>query len=89
MQERWPNRLLPRLEARLRISLDRAKALSAPEAGSFGILDCCGVIGVVTPHAKKDSVAKRVNAAAFPLLNAMMEEGRFVCLRRDHVVNSP
>jgi hypothetical protein len=88
-RENWPKTLLPRLEARLRITLDRARAHSPPELGESGILDVCGVIGIVTPHAKKDSVATRVKAETFPLLNAMMESGRFVCLRREFILRSP
>jgi hypothetical protein len=87
--ENWPKPLLPRLEARLRITLDRARAHSPPEVGEQGILDVCGIIGIVTPHAKKDSVATRVKAETFPLLYAMMESGRFVCLRREFIVRSP
>lgn len=65
----WPKALLPRLEARLRVSLDRARALTA---GIEGILDVCAVIGVVSPLTCQRGVAARITAGVFPLLSAMM-----------------
>ena len=79
--DRWSTSLLPRLEARLRVSLDRARALTD---GIEDILDVCAVIGVVSPFSCQRSVAARITAGAFPLLSAMMHSGRFVCLQRHY-----
>jgi hypothetical protein len=77
----WAKPLLPRLEARLRVTLDRARALAD---GIEGILDVCAVIGVVSPASCQRSVAARVAAGVFPLLSTMMHNGRFVFLQRGY-----
>jgi hypothetical protein len=72
--------LLPRLEERLRVSLDRARAFSKE---IDGILNVCAVVGVLSPFPCQDSVGARINAAAHPLLFEMMGAGRFVFLRKE------
>jgi hypothetical protein len=72
--------LLPRLEERLRVSLDRARAFSEE---IDGILSVCAVVGVLSPFPCQDSVGARINAAAHPLLFEMMGAGRFVFLRKE------
>ena len=75
---RGQSALLPRLEERLRVSLDRARANSV-EVGD-DILRVVAVIGVVSPYSCQPSVGFKVTAIAFPLLFRMMSAARFVFL---------
>ena len=77
----WTDKLLARLETRLRITLERARALTAEVRN---ILDACAVVGVVSPYSVTASVTSKVKEGALPLLFQMMTAGRFVCLRRDY-----
>lgn len=81
--DRWPRGLLPRLEQRLRVTLDRARAQPG-QGGIEDVLSVCAVIGVVSPFACEESVGARVSETSFPLLFRMMSEARFVWLGKSH-----
>jgi hypothetical protein len=74
--------MLPRLENRLFITLDRAR--STTEGIPDDILSVCALVGVVAPASCQDSVRARMASAkadgSLPLLSKMMDEGRFVFL---------
>jgi hypothetical protein len=74
--------MLPRLEKRLIITLDRAR--STTEGIPDDILSVCALVGVVAPASCQDSVRARMASAkadgSLPLLSKMMDEGRFVFL---------
>ena len=76
--------MLVRLEERLHVTLDRARAMAADIPAD--ILSVCALVGIVAPASCQDSVsAKMENAAnngSLPLLSKMMGEGRFVFLRK-------
>ena len=76
--------MLPRLEQRLSITLDRAR--STTEGVPDDILSVCALVGVVAPASCQDSVRARMTSAkadgSLPLLSKMMDEGRFVFLRK-------
>ena len=79
--------LLPRLELRLGVSLERAIAVAA-EVGSpkpSGILDVVGVIGVCGVNDCVAPVSGSLSSAAgrgeFPLLSQLFEAGRFIFIR--------
>lgn len=74
----WVKKLVPRLERRLKISLERAWARQPESVAPLGILSVVAVIGVVSVAACKCSVAQRVKPGRTPLLYQMMEAGRFV-----------
>jgi hypothetical protein len=76
----WSRSLLPRLEERLLLSLERARNLPG-NSGITSVLHVVAVVGVVGVADCKQSVAKRVTAARHPLLHTMMREGRFVFIR--------
>jgi hypothetical protein len=81
--------LLARLERRLYISLDRARA---QDLGINNILDVVAVIGIVAPNSFTKEVAKTVVAKSYPHLHAMMTAGRFVWLMKaaiDPLAGSP
>jgi hypothetical protein len=79
--------LLPRLETRLRLSLERAKA-HGYLASHHTITDLVAVVGVVSPHECSRSVCDRMDVEApegelhpFVHLKAMMVAGRFVFIK--------
>ena len=76
--------MLLRLEQRLRVTLDRARATAADIPDD--ILSVCALVGVVAPASCQESVAAKMESAArsgsLPHLTKMMREGRFVFLRR-------
>ena len=79
--------LLPRLEKRLRLSLERAKA-NGYLAPQQTITDLIAVVGVVSPHECSDSVCARMDVEVpegelhpFAHLKAMMDVGRFVYIK--------
>ena len=76
--------LLLRLEQRLRVTLDRARAMEADIPND--ILSVCALVGIVAPASCQESVtAKMENAArdgSLPHLSKIMGEGRFVFLRK-------
>ena len=81
--------LLARLERRLYISLDRARA---QDLGINNILDVVAVVGIVAPNSFSKEVAKTVVAKSYPHLHAMMTAGRFVWLMKaaiDPLAGSP
>ena len=84
--------LLERLEARLRISLDRAISSSFLEPGS-SITDLVAVVGVVAPKPYSNSVRSRMSEDRSPpppsMLKAMMDAGRFVFIALPGEASSP
>lgn len=79
---RWSSGLLPRLEQRLAVSLDRARALD-PDAPHLRILDVVAVIGVIGVDACQASVATLLaKRAGMPLLKEMADAARFVFVLR-------
>ena len=81
---KWAKALAPRLEQRLAVTLDRARALQPVEgrgAGPLGILDVVAVVGVVGISSCQHSVPGYVTTGATPLLHAVMVAGRFVFVR--------
>lgn len=79
--------LLPRLELRLGVSLERAIAVAA-EVGSpvpSSILDVVGVISVCGVNDSVASVSGSLSSVAgrgeFPLLSLLFEAGRFIFIR--------
>ena len=79
--KRWPTSLLARLEQRLVVSLDRARALN-PDA-ELGILDVVAIVGVLGTGACQVSVSTRLaKRAEMPLLREMANAARFVFLLR-------
>jgi hypothetical protein len=78
----WTKKLLPRLEARLRLSVERAR-IHNDAFGPDDVLQVVGVVGVVSPKDSRDSVTHKVNTKAFPLLRMMMNVGRFVWFKQD------
>ena len=90
MAKTWVARsLLARLERRLYISLDRARA---QDLGINNILDVVAVVGIVAPNSFTKEVAKTVVAKSYPHLHAMMTAGRFVWLMKaaiDPLAGSP
>ena len=77
---RWAPVLVPRLEQRLAVTLDRASSESLQPAGpkQLGILDVVAVVGVVGISSCLRSIPERVTKTSTPLLHKMMEAGRFV-----------
>ena len=79
----WHKRLLARLEARLAVTLDRARDLNRDMPVRLGILDVVAVIGVVGT----ESCLKRVDAImassrwSSSLLRTMADAARFVFVR--------
>ena len=73
-KERWSAELLPRLEERLLVSLDRARSNATGDIA--GILDVVAVIGVVSPYSCQRSIAPRL--PTYRLLSEMAAAGRFV-----------
>ena len=90
MAKSWVARnVLARLERRLYISLDRARA---QDLGINNILDVVAVVGIVAPNSFTKEVVKTVVAKSYPLLHAMMVTGRFVWLMKaaiDPLAGSP
>ena len=80
---RWARDLSARLEQRLAVTLDRARALQleGQDVASWGVLDVVAVVGVVATTSCQQSVPHHVTKAATPLLHAVMEAGRFVFVR--------
>ncbi len=74
-KKRWTESLVPRLEWRLMVTLDRARAIYPSVTG---ILDAVAIIGVLGVVDRKESIAERVTSTDTPLLHQMMEPGRFV-----------
>jgi hypothetical protein len=72
--------LLQRLEERLRVSFDRARAI---DDSSESVLDVVAVIGIVSPISCYQYVGEKCTAAAFPHLSQMMAASRFVWLKLD------
>ena len=75
--------LLWRLEERLVVSLERAKALKVVGAAPLDITDVVAVVGVVGVFSCKESVStlmarRRGRSAAPPLLCKLMDQARFV-----------
>jgi len=80
--KRWTSGLLPRLEQRLAVSLDRARALD-PDSPHLRILDVVAVIGVIGVDACQMSVATLLaTRAGMPLLKEMADAARFVFVLR-------
>ena len=80
--KRWPTSLLARLEQRLAVSLDRARALN-PDAAELGVLAVVAVVGVLGTDACLESVSTRLaRSAETPLLREMASAARFVFLLR-------
>jgi hypothetical protein len=79
---RWSPGLLSRLEQRLAVSLDRARALD-PGSPHLRILDVVAVIGVIGIDACQASVATLLaTRAGIPLLKEMADAARFVFILR-------
>ena len=79
---RWSSGLLSRLEQRLAVSLDRARALD-PGSSHLRILDVVAVIGVIGVDACQASVATLLaKRAGMPLLKEMADAARFVFVLR-------
>lgn len=81
---------LQRLEERLFVSVERAKAAGAtgPTGGAgLSVLDVVAVVGVVSPHVCEQSMAASSTLKGsgfcrlFPMLSAMRDAGRFVCFK--------
>jgi hypothetical protein len=80
MAKSWVARkVLARLERRLYISLDRARA---QDQGINNILDVVAVVGIVAPNSFTREVVKNVVKTSYPHLHAMMTAGRFVWLMK-------
>jgi hypothetical protein len=80
--KRWPMSLLARLEQRLAVSLDRARALN-PDAAELSVLAVVAVVGVLGTDACPESVSTRLaRSAGTPLLREMASAARFVFLLR-------
>ena len=79
--------LLPRLERRLMVSLDRALSVAAEtrSPAPSSVLDVVGVIGVCGVNDCAASVCGALSSGAgrgeFPLLSRLCEEGRFIFIR--------
>jgi hypothetical protein len=72
--------MLTRLEERLRLTLERARAKGFVE-GTQGILDLVAVVGVVAPKTCTESVSHQMSKENAPvLLKTVMDAGRFVVL---------
>jgi hypothetical protein len=82
----WATRLVPRLEQRLAVSLDRARSLDATVTN---ILDVVAVVGVLGTHTCQRSMTSHVDSARTPLLNQMMQAARFVFLRQPFAGSPP
>lgn len=80
--KRWPMSLLARLEQRLAVSLDRARALN-PDTAELSVLAVVAVVGVLGTDACPESVSTRLaRSAGTPLLREMASAARFVFLLR-------
>lgn len=87
----WAKGLVPRLEQRLMVFLDRARAVQAGLEGNdiaagraqrtLGILDVVAVIGVVSPTSCQKNITANVTRTETPLLFEMMGASRFVFIR--------
>jgi hypothetical protein len=90
MAKSWVARsVLARLERRLYVSLDRARA---QDLSINNILDVVAVVGIVAPNSFTKEVVKTVEAKLYPHLHAMMGAGRFVWLMKaaiDPLAGSP
>ena len=94
VEPKWVKRLVPRIEQRLMVTLDRARAMQAAHEGeeaaasgaqpALGILDVVAVIGVVSPTSCQRSMPAHVTRASTPLLFALLEAGRFVFIRQPY-----
>jgi hypothetical protein len=72
--------MLTRIEERLRLTLERARAEGFVE-GTQGILDLVAVVGVVAPKTCTESVSHKMSKENAPvLLKTVMDAGRFVVL---------
>ncbi len=80
-KEKWSAELLPRLEERLFLSLDRARSNATSEIA--GILDVVAVVGVVSPFSCQRSVAQRLATNSHRLLGEMATAGRFVFIEME------
>lgn len=80
--------LLPRLEARLLMATDRAKAASSGEAQPVTALDAIAAVGVVGEDDCKESVEALLGRSPceWPTLKALFDAGRFVFFRCAFVV---
>lgn len=87
--------MLPRLEKRLRLSLERAKSKGylTPQQT---VTDLIAIVGVVSPHECSDSVCARMDIEVpegemhpYFHLKAMMDVGRFVFIRVPKAAGSP
>lgn len=77
--------LVQRLEERLFVSVERAKAAGAtgPTGSGLTVLDVVAVIGVVSPHVCEQPTGRMLPRfrRSLPMLSAMRDAGRFVCIR--------
>jgi hypothetical protein len=72
--------MLTRIEERLRLTLERARAEGFVE-GTQSILDLVAVVGVVAPKTCTESVSHQMSKENAPvLLKTVMAAGRFVVL---------
>lgn len=72
--------MLTRIEERLRLTLERARAEGFVEV-TQGILDLVAVVGVVAPKTCTESVSHQMSKENAPvLLKTVMDAGRFVVL---------
>lgn len=74
--------LLPRLEKRLRLSVERARAHGVL-TGQQTVTDLIAVVGVASPYGCSHSVCTQMDVEPTPYANlkAMMDAGRFVFVR--------
>jgi hypothetical protein len=89
-EERWATRgeassyLLPRLEARLQLTLDRARDAAGEGCPDLSVLDAVAVVGVFSPDSCKEAVLAEVKEdSAYVLLYAMMKASRFIWVRQE------
>lgn len=77
--ERWSSSgfLLPRLEAKLRVTLSREQ--QSLHMGELSVLHAVAAVGVVAPTSCREVVVAAVTASSpFPLLYQLMTAGRFI-----------
>jgi len=89
---KWAKALVTRLEQRLAVTLDRARAIQPVEgrdAGPLGIVDVVAVVGVVGILSCQHSVPSYVTRVDTPLLHALMVAGRFVFVRLPYAGSPP
>ncbi len=82
----WADKdMMYRLEARLRISVDRSNARLDDGSAPLTVDEVVAVLGIVSPVQSHDTVCSIINntsnktkALRFPMLKTLMDKGRFV-----------